>query len=640
MDWIADIGDFWLHTLAWVTGLSLAFGVLAWLMPCNRGMYWWKNLRGAATDLIYWFFMPLLMRLGRALLLWAGIRLLFGGAGPQPLPVKQLPLWLQAILILLIQDVLLYGIHRLFHTRLGWKYHAIHHSPTVLDWMSTARFHPFNHLLAFTVADVVVLLMGFSAEALVLLAPFNLIYSAMTHANLNWTFGPLRYVFASPVFHRWHHTTEKEGLNKNFASTFPFLDLLCGTFYMPPGKLPEQFGAGESDFPEDFLGQFLHPFHKFQHRGRWQVVAGSVLAFTVCTGMVLGIVQGQHHKKRDQHFNQGLAYFHRQEYDRALDEYTEAIRLDPAFAPAYANRASVYFNKGEMEQAIADCNRALELDPQLVLAYANRAGAYLNQGELDHAIADCARAIELDPQSSLAFANRGAAHLNKGDLDQAIADCTRALELDGGSALAFANRGAAYFNKGEFHRAIADCSQAIVHDPTLAMAYLNRAAAFLAIGDSAGAIADCSHALHLNPGMARAYALRGTAFFNKGDDLAAIEDATEALRHDPKLTFVYGNRGLAYLRLGEVEKALQDFNQAIEQEPRLAIVYVYRGAVYLHKGNYSQAIADCSRAIELDPHLALAYWNRCLAYARQGDYQHAEADQKKALELDPALGQQ
>src|SRR5579884_3320543 len=239
MDWFAEYGDFWLETLAWVAGLSLAFGILARLMPCNRGMYWWKNLRGAATDSIYWFFMPLVLRWGRMLLLWAGIRLLFDGAEPQPLPVKHLPLWQQCVLILLIQDVLLYISHRFFHTRLGWRYHAIHHSPTVLDWMSTARFHPINHLLAFTLADVAVLLMGFSAEALMLLTPFNLIYSAMTHANLNWTFGPLRYVLASPVFHRWHHTSDPAIHDKNFAPTFPFLDLLFGTFHMPKGELPE-----------------------------------------------------------------------------------------------------------------------------------------------------------------------------------------------------------------------------------------------------------------------------------------------------------------------------------------------------------------------------------------------------------------
>jgi sterol desaturase/sphingolipid hydroxylase (fatty acid hydroxylase superfamily) len=261
MDWFVSLGDYWLTTLEWVAGFTLGFGLLAWLMPCNRGMFWWKDLRGAATDFMYWFIVPLFLHLCRTLMLAAGVRLLFGGGDPQPLPVRTLPLWLQCVAVLLIQDVFLYWIHRIFHTRLVWRFHAVHHSPRVLDWMSTARFHPVNHLLAFTLVDVAVLLMGFSPAALLLLlTPFNLIYSAMTHANLSWTFGPLRYVFASPVFHRWHHTTEEEGIDKNFASTFPFLDLLFGTFYMPSGKMPEKFGTGEDSFPEDFLGQLLHPF--------------------------------------------------------------------------------------------------------------------------------------------------------------------------------------------------------------------------------------------------------------------------------------------------------------------------------------------------------------------------------------------
>jgi sterol desaturase/sphingolipid hydroxylase (fatty acid hydroxylase superfamily) len=262
MDWFATLGDYWLTTLEWLAGFTVGFGLLVWLMPCNRGMFWWKDPRGAATDFMYWFIVPLFLRLARTLMLWAGVRLLFGGSDPQPLPVKTLPLWLQCVAVLLIQDALLYWIHRLFHTRLGWSFHAVHHSPKVLDWMSTTRFHPVNHLLAFTLVDVLVLLMGFAPAALVILTPFNLTYSAMTHANLNWTFGPLRYVFASPVFHRWHHTSEEEGIDRNFASTFPFLDLLFGTFYMPPGKLPEQFGNGDADSPEDFWGQLIGPFVK------------------------------------------------------------------------------------------------------------------------------------------------------------------------------------------------------------------------------------------------------------------------------------------------------------------------------------------------------------------------------------------
>jgi sterol desaturase/sphingolipid hydroxylase (fatty acid hydroxylase superfamily) len=264
MDWLIDIGHTWLNTAKWVGGLSITFAVLARLMPCNPGMYWWKNVRAVVTDLIYWFVMPIFLGYSRTVLLIAGIIVFYGGNEPELLPVKDWPLWVQCPLMLLVQDVILYWIHRAFHSQLAWRFHAIHHSPTVLDWMSTMRTHPVNYILEFTLADVIVLLLGFSPQALVLIALFSTAYSSMVHANLNWTLGPLRYLFASPVFHRWHHTTQEAGLDKNFASTFPFLDLLFGTYYMPAGKLPEQFGIGEAAFPEGFLGQLVYPFRAGQ----------------------------------------------------------------------------------------------------------------------------------------------------------------------------------------------------------------------------------------------------------------------------------------------------------------------------------------------------------------------------------------
>jgi sterol desaturase/sphingolipid hydroxylase (fatty acid hydroxylase superfamily) len=287
MDLLLQIGDFWLTMLAWLAGLSVLFALLSRFMPCNPGMYWWKNLRAAGTDFIYWFVVPLFLRLCRVFMLFAGIVLLFGGAEPGFAALKALPLWLQCLAILFLQDVLLYWLHRLFHTRLAWKFHAIHHSPQVLDWMSATRFHPVNNLLTFSLADVAMLLLGFSPSALLMLVPFNIVYSSMVHANLNWTFGPFRHVFASPVFHRWHHTTRAEGLDKNFASTFPFLDVLFGTFYMPAGVLPAEFGNGDPDFPEGFLLQFFYPFTKKEAlpsdpKPRW--AGGRLLA-------VLGLVK-------------------------------------------------------------------------------------------------------------------------------------------------------------------------------------------------------------------------------------------------------------------------------------------------------------------------------------------------------------
>jgi len=262
MDWLSEIGGIWMAGAWWWVGFCAAFLILTRFCPCNPGQNWWTNRRAAVTDMVYWLLMPLVGQLGRALLLVLGVALLYGNAPTQEFALRSWPVWAQCIAILLLQDAMMYVIHRIFHTRWAWRFHAVHHSSETVDWTSAVRFHPVNLIAEFALADAVILLMGFDPLALAVLGPFNLIYSVMVHANLNWTFGPLRYVFASPVFHRWHHTAEEEGLDKNFAPTFPFLDWMFGTFYMPGGRRPEVYGTNSTSLPAGFVGQTIYPFRK------------------------------------------------------------------------------------------------------------------------------------------------------------------------------------------------------------------------------------------------------------------------------------------------------------------------------------------------------------------------------------------
>jgi hypothetical protein len=137
------------------------------------------------------------------------------------------------VLFLVAADFMLYWLHRMFHGGGFWKYHAIHHSSEDLDWISAARFHPVNLLLGAIGVDVVLLMAGISPNIMLWVGPFTTFHSAFVHANLNWTLGPFKYVLATPVFHRWHHTSLEEGGNTNFAGTFPLWDILFGTFRMP-----------------------------------------------------------------------------------------------------------------------------------------------------------------------------------------------------------------------------------------------------------------------------------------------------------------------------------------------------------------------------------------------------------------------
>jgi len=262
-----DIINSSLEMLVWIGGFFFLFGILARFTPCNPD--YTVRPRTAITDISYFLILPILTRFVRAGYMSIGIILLFHGDSVEDIryyinhgygPLSQLPLWLQAAIVFIVSDVMLYWTHRFFHGKDMWRFHAIHHSSEHVEWHSTYRFHPVNVWLSFTLVDTLMLFVGFSPEAVTLMGAFNLIYSAMVHANLNWTFGPFKYLFASPVFHRWHHTTAAEGQNKNFAPTFPLLDIMFGTFYMPEGKLPETYGVPGSNIPETFLGQMAWPF--------------------------------------------------------------------------------------------------------------------------------------------------------------------------------------------------------------------------------------------------------------------------------------------------------------------------------------------------------------------------------------------
>ena len=250
--------------------LGAVFAVLSFFWACNPGRPWWRK-RQLVTDLCYWIIIPLFARYLRIGLLVIGAALLFGIASAEGLiefydnghgVLAQLPLAVQAILFLAGSDFMNYWIHRAFHGPAMWRYHAVHHSSEHLDWLSAARFHPVNIFLGSVATDVALLLAGVSPNVLIFLGPFTVAHAAFVHANLRWTLGPFCYVLAGPVFHRWHHTAAAEGGEKNYASTFPILDVLFGTFYMPQHKLPAVYGVADRSFPPSFGGQMVYPFRR------------------------------------------------------------------------------------------------------------------------------------------------------------------------------------------------------------------------------------------------------------------------------------------------------------------------------------------------------------------------------------------
>ena len=253
---------------------AIAFAILFTVLSlfssaaCNPGRTWWRN-PGLLTDVCYLAIVPFMAPYLRMSLMIAGAALLSGLMTAQDIadyfehgrgPLAGLPFWGQVAVYVVASDFLLYWAHRIFHGATFWRFHAIHHSAEQVDWTTAYRFHPVNLWLGPFLVTAIMLYLGVSPAVLLFLVAFDTTTAAFVHANLNWTLGPLKYLVATPVFHRWHHTPLEQGGNTNFGSLFALWDVLFGTFHMPEQKLPVRYGVDEPDFPQRFLGQLLHPF--------------------------------------------------------------------------------------------------------------------------------------------------------------------------------------------------------------------------------------------------------------------------------------------------------------------------------------------------------------------------------------------
>jgi len=249
----------------------IGFGVLSRWFPCNRGQPGFVS-RETADDVLYYFVSVLFYTgLAAGVAAWL-VRAVSSGDAAAAVKAMQeghsrlgrAPLVIQIAIVFLLTDLIQYWLHRAFHARPLWPFHAVHHSARQVDWTTAFRVHPVNYLIYSASVGVLTQLMSFSPLVFVVIAPINFFLAAMVHANLNWTFGPFKYVLASPVFHRWHHCSDPAARDTNFAPTFSFLDVMFGTFHMPEGRLPADYGA--PDVPEHFLGQMAYPFRPLLRR--------------------------------------------------------------------------------------------------------------------------------------------------------------------------------------------------------------------------------------------------------------------------------------------------------------------------------------------------------------------------------------
>jgi tetratricopeptide (TPR) repeat protein len=169
---------------------------------------------------------------------------------------------------------------------------------------------------------------------------------------------------------------------------------------------------------------------------------------------------------------QGEDHLASRDYDKAVTDFDEAIKIDPNYAPAYLARARAWAKKHYRDREIADYTEAIRRDPRNAAYRAARAESWSSQGMHERAMVDFDTALTIEPNNPAYWVSRG--NEWRGDLkfDEAIADYTHALQINPRFAPAYIARGLTWKQRQAFDRAIQEFSELIRIDPDNALAHM------------------------------------------------------------------------------------------------------------------------------------------------------------------------
>jgi sterol desaturase/sphingolipid hydroxylase (fatty acid hydroxylase superfamily) len=169
------------------------------------------------------------------------------------------PTAIQLVEALAIVVIGSYWAHRLAHrVPFLWRFHRVHHSSGQLDWLAATHLHPLDTAFTLVLPVVPLAALGFSRATFGASIVLLQLLAVLDHANVNWSFGPLRRLLPNPQWHHWHHSNDPSARDRNF-SNFPFVDACFGTAYAPDGRWPTAYGIDEP-IPAGYVGQLASPF--------------------------------------------------------------------------------------------------------------------------------------------------------------------------------------------------------------------------------------------------------------------------------------------------------------------------------------------------------------------------------------------
>ncbi len=324
-----------------------------------------------------------------------------------------------------------------------------------------------------------------------------------------------------------------------------------------------------------------------------------------------------------------------QEYEAAIANYDEVLKLKPDCHLAWNSRGDSLDNLGKYEEAIASYDQAVEIQSDDYLTWNNRGISLDNLGRYEEAIASYDQAIQIQPDKHQAWYNRGISLKDLGRYEQAISSFDQAIQIQPDKHQTWYHRGISLDNLGRYEEAIASYDQAVQIQPDDHQAWNNRGISLQDLGRYEQAIASFDQAIAIQPDYDLAWGRRGISLDKLGrhEEAIASFDQTVEIKPDDRIIWLF--RGISLAQLGRYEDAIASFDQAIQLKPDHHLSWFCRGLSLNKLGRYEDAIVSFDQAIQLKPDDYEAWEKQGDSLLNLGRYEEAITSYDEALRLKP-----
>ncbi|GBF54005.1 TPR repeat-containing protein [Microcystis sp. 0824] len=327
-----------------------------------------------------------------------------------------------------------------------------------------------------------------------------------------------------------------------------------------------------------------------------------------------------------------------QEYAGALEDFTAAVARNRHDAAAHYHRGLVLYKLGRYQEAVDNYNIALDQDDRInTPSFTSRSVCSENIREsADRNYFYDSREPDFRPNYNVSChaQARGDAYFALKNFAAAERDYTTYIVAHPNDPEGYHKRANARFEKGDKQGAIEDYNVFLekVRDGRI---FYSRGNSSADVGDDQGAITDYLQSLSINPIDVTAYSNRG----NARTDTATIPDNVQVTPRISANPIAYNNRGIIRRQTGDKEGALEDLDRAIRLNSNNPIAYNNRGVIRFDLGDNAGALEDLNIAIALQSNYAEAYYNRGLVKEKMGDKKEAIADYQLAITYRPNYGE-